>query len=79
MNLAHVSINERFSEAQKLTDEKKKSDLVDTVLYWILYLRTRMEDSRARKILKNLLVLHESISRPQFNQRLALENFLVRL
>jgi len=49
------------------------------VLYWTLYLRTRLSEPKAHKILKNLLALHETVSKPQFNQRLALENFLISL
>lgn len=79
MHLIKTDINERLVIAQKLTDEKSKSELPKKVLYWTLYLRTRLNEPRAHKILKNLLALHEIITKPQFNQRLALENFLVSL
>lgn len=79
MRLAKIDINERFIAAQKLTDDKNKVLLSKHVLYWILYLRTRLNEPKAHKILKNLLVLHSIIGKPQFNQRLALESFLVSL
>src|SRR3989344_2267318 len=79
MHLIKSDINERLTIAQKLTDEKNKAELLKKVLYWMLYLRTRLNEPKTHKILKNLLVLHETISKPQFNQRLALENFLVSL
>ncbi|MBI2063724.1 MAG: hypothetical protein HYT65_01890 [Candidatus Yanofskybacteria bacterium] len=79
MHLIKSDINERLTIAQKLTDEKNKAELPKKILYWTLYLRTRLNEPRAHKILKNLLALHEIISKPQFNQRLALENFLVSL
>lgn len=79
MGLIKTDLNERLTVAQKLTDEKNKAKLAKKVLYWTLYLKTRLNEPKAHKILKNLLVLHEIISKPQFNQRLALENFLVSL
>ena len=79
MHLIKSDINERLTIAQKLTDEKNKAELLKKVLYWMLYLRTRLNEPKTHKILKNLLVLHETISKPQFNQRLALENFLIQI
>ena len=79
MGLVKADINERLIVAQKLTDEKNKGELPRKVLYWTLYLRTRLNEPKAHKILKNLLALHEIINKPQFNQRLALESFLVQL
>ena len=79
MNLIKADINGRLAVAQKMTEEKNKDRLLRKVLYWLLYLRTRLNEPKTHKILKNLLVLHEIINKPQFNQRLALENFLVSL
>ncbi len=79
MHLIKADINERLAVAQKLTDEKNKTELPQKILYWTLYLRTRLDEPKSHKILKGLLALHEIISRPQFNQRLALESFLVSL
>lgn len=79
MHLAKANINERLEAAQKMTDEKNKAGLPRQVLYWTLYLRTRLGEPKAHKILKSLLPLHEVVNKPQYNQRLALENFLVSL
>lgn len=86
MHLIKSDINERLAIAQKLADpsagfagEKNKTELAKKILYWTLYLRTRLNEPKAHKILKNLLVLHEIINKPQFNQRLALENFLIQV
>ena len=79
MRLIKSDINERLTIAQKLTDEKNKAELPKKILYWTLYLRTRLNEPKAHKILKNLLALHEKINKPQFNQRLALESFLIQI
>lgn len=79
MHLAKADINERLIVAQKLTDEKNKAELPRLVFYWTLYLRTRLGEPKAQKMLKGLLTLNEIVNKPQYNQRLALENFLVSL
>ena len=79
MHLTKADINERLITAQKLADDKNKAELPQLVLYWMLYLRTRLNEPKTHKILKNLLVLREIVNKPQYNQRLALENFLVSL
>lgn len=79
MQLVKVDINERLEIAQKLTDDKNKADLPRVVFYWTLYLRTRLSEPKAQKMLKGLLTLNEVVNKPQYNQRLALENFLVQL
>ena len=79
IHLIKADINERLAAAQELADEKNKQDLMRKVLYWILYMRMRINEPKAPRILKGLLELHKIISQPQFNHRLALENFLVQL
>ena len=79
VRLIKADINERLTIAQKLTDEKNKPDLMKKVLYWTLYMRMRINEPKARKILDGLVGLHKIITQPQFNHRLALENFLVQL
>jgi len=79
VRLIKADINERLTVAQKLTDEKNKPDLMRKVLYWTLYMRMRINEPKARKILGGLVGLHKIIAQPQFNHRLALENFLVQL
>ncbi len=77
--LIQTNINERFMAAQKLSDEKNEAILPKKILYWMLYSRMRLAEPRAYKILKNLLHLQRIVNQPQFNHRLALENFLVQL
>jgi DNA polymerase-3 subunit delta' len=79
IGLIKANINKRLAVAQELADEKNKEDLMRKVLYWILYMRIRISEPKAPKILRGLLELHKVISQPQFNHRLALENFLVQL
>lgn len=79
MKLIKLDLNERFTIAQKLTEDKNKANLPKLVFYWILYMRMRINEPKAHKILKNLLNLYEISNQPQFNQRLALENFMVQL
>ncbi len=79
VRLVKADINERLTVAQKLTDEKNKRDLMRKVLYWTLYMRMRINEPKAPKILDGLVGLHKIITQPQFNHRLALENFLVQL
>ncbi|MEX1063824.1 MAG: AAA family ATPase [Candidatus Paceibacterota bacterium] len=78
MNLVKVDLNERFAIAQKLSDDKK-GDISRKVIYWMLYARMRIGEPQARRILKNLLQLQGIIGHPQFNRRLALENFVLTL
>ncbi len=78
-DLMKTDINNRLVVAQKLSDIKNEHDLQKKVLYWLLYARMRLDEPKAPKILKNLLVLHDIIGQPQFNKRLALENFLIKL
>jgi DNA polymerase-3 subunit delta' len=79
MKLIKLDLNERLTIAQKLTDDKSKANLSKLVFYWILYMRMRINEPKAHKILKNLLSLYNIATQPQFNQRLALENFMVQL
>src|SRR3989344_2862424 len=79
MYLAKADINERLDAAQKLTDEKNKAGLPRLALYWKLYLRTRLSEPKAQKMLSGLLALNEIVNKPQYNHRLALENFLISL
>jgi len=79
MKIIKLDLNDRLVVAQKLTDDKNKADLSKLVFYWILYMRMRMSEPKAHRILKNLLNLYNISTQPQFNQRLALENFMVQL
>ena len=70
--LSKADLNGRFTIAQKLaTDET----LPQKILFWMLYLRTK----RLYKPLRGLLRLSDTITQPQFNLQLALEQYMVEL
>jgi len=83
--LFKAGIYEKMEYVKKLHEQTIKHSsgqreyarLVDYWLYWIsAHVRN---SSKNEKIVKDLLSLHRLISQPQFNHRLALENFLVNL
>lgn len=78
-DLAKADLEEKFAFALKISDDKNRPDLEKKILYWILYARTRLEEPKIRRILKELLVLNKTIVKPQYNLRLALENFLIQI
>ncbi len=77
--LARSDIEEKFAFAQKMSDDKNRSSFKKQVLYWMLYARTRLNEPKASKILKGLLILNQTINQSQYNFRLALENFLINI
>lgn len=79
VRLTKLDLNGRLAAAQKISEDKDKTQLPRKVLYWMLYMRMRTDEPKAHKVLSGLLDLNRIISQPQFNQRLALENFLVQL
>lgn len=70
--LAKVDFFERFEIAKKISAE---DDLKKIVNDWLIYSVSLPE----KKLSRDLLHLNSILSKSQFNQRLALENFLVRL
>ncbi|MEK7615828.1 MAG: hypothetical protein AAB420_01300 [Patescibacteria group bacterium] len=70
--LAKATLDQKFTLAKKLADDEK---LQQKILYWMLYLRSK----NIYKPLQGLLALHKTISQPQFNKQLALENFMLQL
>lgn len=78
-NLAKADLEEKFAFALKISDDKNQPDLEKKILYWMLYARTRLAEPKIRKILKELLVLNKTVAEPQYNLRLALENFLIQI
>lgn len=79
MCLIKADLNERFIIAQRLSGEKNERGLTKKVLYWLLYMKMRLNEPKARGILRGLTSLHKIVTQPQFNHRLALENFVVSL
>lgn len=74
LSVAKQGITERMQYAEKLFVGK---DYQNTVVGLIHILRAR--ENPNHKVLKNLLHLNSLLSQPQFNHRLALENFLINL
>src|SRR3990167_8493241 len=74
LSVAKQGITERMQYAEKLFAGK---DYQNTVVGLIHTLRAR--ENPNHKVLKNLLHLNSLLSQPQFNHRLALENFLINL
>ena len=74
LSVTKQGITERMQYAEKLFAEK---DYQNTVVGLIYTLRAR--ENPNHKVLKNLLHLNSLLSQPQFNHRLALENFLINL
>lgn len=71
-SLAKADLDGRFAAAQKLADDEQ---LAQKVLFWMLYLRTK----KRYQPLRGLLTLYGTISQPQFNKQLALEQFMLEL
>ena len=70
-------IFERMDYAKKSFEKESYSQLVN---YWTHWVSAHLKTSpKNEKIVKDLLILSDLISQPQFNHRLALENFLLNL
>lgn len=75
--LLNSGIYEKMSYAKKIHE---KSDYQPKIGYWLNWVSASVRNSpKNEKIVKDLLSLSNIISQPQFNHRLALENFLLNL
>jgi len=75
--LFNSGIYEKMSYAKKIHE---KGDYQPKVGYWLNWVSANLRNSpKNEKIVKNLLSLNQLVSQPQFNHRLALENFLLNL
>lgn len=74
IKISKEGICERMQYAEKLFTGKDYQNLVVSLIHWL-----PATSGQNRHILKNLLRLNYLLSQPQFNHRLALENFLVNL
>ncbi len=70
--LSKADLNGRFTAAQQLAADEALSQ---KILFWMLYLRTK----KLYQPLRGLLELYGTISQPQFNKQLALEQFMLEL
>ena len=80
--LLKSDINERFNFAEKALKDEEGKNLGMMLLYWMFYLRSDLSKNlkiNRAKVLKNLLEVNYILSKPQYNHRLAFENFLINL
>jgi DNA polymerase III subunit delta' len=76
--LLRQGIFERMQYAKKVHD--KKINAGKLVGYWLNWLHANIDNSpQVPIILKDLIKLNRIVSQSQFNHRLALENFLIKL
>lgn len=74
MKISKEGLCERMQYAEKLFARKDYQNLVVGLIHTL-----RSKENPNHKVLKNLLRLNSLLSQPQFNHRLALENFLINL
>ena len=74
MKICKEGICERMQYAEKLFADKGYQNLVVGLIHTL-----RSRENPNHKVLKNLLRLNSLLSQPQFNHRLAIENFLINL
>jgi len=75
--LLNSGIYEKMDYAKKIHE---KGDYQPWINYWLNWVSANVHNSPKNvKIVKNLLSLSSLVSQPQFNHRLALENFLLNL
>lgn len=65
---------ERLQYAKNLYEKEDYQKLIVGLIYWM-----HAKGSRNPKVLKGLLQLNNLVSQPQYNHRLAIENFLINL
>lgn len=68
---------ERFKYSQKLAESE---NINQTVQWWLDWVAASLKSSHKNAlILKHLLILNDLTNQPQYNSRLALENFFLRI
>ena len=69
-----------FEKMKYAKDMNEKRDYLQLSGYWLNWVSAHLGNSpKNGQIVKNLLTLNQIVSQPQFNHRLALENFLLNL
>ena len=71
---AKLEIPARLKYAEKLYKEEDYQKLFVGLIHWL-----HAKGNHNTKVLKGLLQLNQLVSQPQYNHRLALENFLINL
>lgn len=72
--ISKQGVAERIQYAKKIYEKDNYIDLITNVIY-----RVKDENIYNAKTFKNLLRLNFILSQPQYNHRLAIENFLINL
>jgi DNA polymerase III delta prime subunit len=76
--LLNARVYEKFNYAKKI--HERGGGYQSLVGYWLSWVASHVQSSpKNEKIVKELLVLNSIVSQPQYNHRLALENFLLNL
>ncbi len=74
IKISKEGVCERMQYAEKIFAGKDYQNLIVGLIHTL-----RARENPNRKVLKDLLKLNSLLSQPQFNHRLALENFLINL
>lgn len=75
--LLRSGLFERMSYAKRIYEKEDYQNIVSNWISWAYINKSNLQ--KPALVLKNLIELKTIISQPQFNHRLALENFLVNL
>ena len=83
-DMDNMTMGQRIIFAAKLSGDEDGTIARTAVLYWTLYLRSKLLQYNSDKVriipvLKNLLNLYYILSIPHFNHKLAIENFVINL
>ena len=74
VKVAKLGIPARLKYAEKLYKEENYQKLVIGLIHWL-----HAKGGYDTRVLKGLLQLNQLVSQPQYNHRLAIENFLINL
>ena len=81
-DISKASLSTRFKIAKSLSDEDDKNIIKEKILFWMLYLHMnylKKPSYHGADMMKYLIQLNYSLSQPQFNGRLMLENFMLKI
>lgn len=81
-DIKKTSLNDKLKIAQALNGEEGNQILREKILFWMLYLRMtaiKKPSYDSAKTLSHLIELNYVLGQPQFNRRLMLENFMVKM
>jgi DNA polymerase III delta prime subunit len=74
IKVAKLGIKDRLKYAEMLHKKGDYQKLVAGLIYWL-----HARENKNARVLKALLHLNRIVSQPQYNHRLAIENFLINL